>query len=649
MPISASLKPSTQKRPGTLNWNDFSGGLNADHAAYPLALAENELPDILNYKYIRHGNLVKLKSRDGCTKQSTGGAAGAAIKDIFLFSTNAGVDYYVVVADSDLKYLNGSNSFTKIDDLSSTRGRMCQFNDKLIIADGGVLKSWNGSTFAELTDTTANSTTLTTYTTNTAAMGGSAFFSTYNRYAQYFTTPGWGTGTRTLTSITFRLSKFASPTGNITAKVYAADGTTVLATSGTTLDSSTVASTATNYSFTFSLALNASTSYYFAILFSGGDADNYINIYIDPYGSIPGLKYYFTTEWIGSATTSLAITASLAPKSPAATFVIHKQNRIYCNDVLNPNWLWYCNANDPNDWSTTNGGGYIIFDGHYQLTGAHVYNDEIYVFASNPRAVYKLSGDSPDEYTVQLMWKGVTAISQDVIQDVGSDLIFTDVRGIMSLRLLAETGDIEKSCISINKVNNTYVLPYSSQISAKTINDNQYWLSTTGNYVIAYDQELGIWTRYQFELGDGVTPTAFGVALGWTFMGCSDGHLYFFNYSYDQDNGTDFSLVAKTNWHDFGVLFDKDARFIDSVVVSANQETYDLEIYINLNTVTPLKTLSLVSLSQNGAFQSPYCGNLNEVNFNFKQIQAKVTAIASGTGPHWLDRIVVEAAILSHF
>jgi hypothetical protein len=346
--------------------------------------------------------------------------------------------------------------------------------------------------------------------------------------------------------------------------------------------------------------------------------------------------------------------------APFATFVIQKQNRIYCDHSSYPNRLYYCNANDPNDWSTVNGAGYIIFDGHYKLNGAYVWNNSIYIFADNPKAVYRLTGDSPDEYTIaDDPWKGVTAISQDVIQDVGSDLIFQDTRGIISLKTLSQTGDVEQSIISRDKVNNTYVLPdwvcsggYSvpcTPISGKTISDNQYWFTNWhSKYAIIYDQENGNWTRFELEMGDAV-PTCFGINAGLTYIGDSDGNLWYLDYTKSQDNGVDFNLVAKTNWHDFGVLFDKDARFIDSVVISANQETYDLEIYVNLNTVTPLKTLSLVSLSQNGAFQSPYCGNLNEVNFNFKQIQAKITAIASGTGPHWLDRIVVEAAILSHY
>jgi hypothetical protein len=104
--------------------------------------------------------------------------------------------------------------------------------------------------------------------------------------------------------------------------------------------------------------------------------------------------------------------------------------------------------------------------------------------------------------------------------------------------------------------------------------------------------------------------------------------------------------MAKTGWLDFNTLMVKTGRFVDSLLISAVGETYDLEIYKDFNSLTPVKTLSQVSLSQNGAYHSPYCGNLNEVNFNFNQVMFKLTNIASGQGPYWLDRIVFEANIL---
>lgn len=655
MPISQSAKPSTQARPITFTWNDFSGGLNADNAGYPLALADNELSDVLNYKYVRQGNLVKLVSRDGLTKANTTGA-GAAINDYYNFVTSTGTAYDVVAANNDLQYLS-SGAFTKIGDLSSNRGRMCQLNNKLVIADGGTLKYWDGTTFSFFND----SGILLLDSLSSTSTGSLALYNTSNiRFAQKYTATA---NVSFVGTMTFVLMAIGTPPGTCVAKIIDNDGTTLLATSDAINASAinTVAEAQKVFTFTTSTNLVSGNTYYLTFEYdnAGSDVSNCIKVYFAG-NVIAGNAAYRGSGggWTENAAVDCMI--SFTGSAPLSTFAITKKNRIYCNHTTYPNRLYYCNANDPNDWSTVNGAGYLIFDGHYKINGAYAYDNCIFVFADNPKAIYKLTGDSPDEYSIaDDPWRGVTAISQDVIQDVGSDLIFQDTRGIVSLRSLAQTGDIEKSIISKNKVSKTYVLPdwvcsggYSvpcTPISGKVITDTQYiFTNWHSEYAIIYDQENGNWTRYQLGLG-GAVPTCFGTNAGLTYIGDSDGNLWYFDYTKDQDNSVDFSLIAKTNWNDLGVLFDKDARFVDSVLISANQETYDLELYVNLNTVTPKKTLSLVSLSQNGAFQSPYCGNLNEVNFNFKQIQAKVTSVSSGTGPHWLDRIVLEASILSHF
>jgi hypothetical protein len=641
--------------------NDFSGGVNFDNASYPFALTPNELTDIFNFKYYRSGDRVMLKSRDGLTKTSTTAAYPGAIYDIFPFSASDGTEYIMVVADSDLNYKNGG-TYTKVGDLSSIRGRMCQFNDKLIIADTGALKYWNGGTFDNLLDLDAN-----IYNTigSTGATGTAAFSVGYGagaqvRVAQYFTTPDWGTETKTLTSFVVRLKKTGSPTGNVTAKLYAADGTTTIETSSTTLDITTLTTSYSTQTFVFTSTVSSETDYYFTILYSSGDVSNYLQVENNPVVGATGFVKSYISSWASHLGYDLIATINIEAEAPSASLVIQKQDRIYCNDVVNKNWLHYCNANDPNDWTTTNGGGYIIFDGHYKINALHTYNKSIYVFCDQPPAIYQLNGDSPDEYEVDLIYKGITATSQDVVQDVGSDLIFRYTNSVISLRSLASTGDVEKSTIS-SGIHNTYLRPYSTVhcISGRCETDNQYWICVGDPgvqstwFVLIYDVEVGKWTFFDFR-NVGVpaysaTVSAFGLINGITYVGASNGHLYYLDYTSKQDNSIDFNLYAYTSWNDLGTTLVKSARFADSLLISATGETYDLEIYTDLNTVTPKKTLSMTSLSQNGAFHSPYCSNLNELNMNFNQVMFKLTNISSGTGPHFLDRILLDGNILSRY
>jgi hypothetical protein len=656
MPITESIKPSTGPKPVTLTLPDFSGGLNADQSAYPLASAENELVDILNFRYIKTAKGVKLKSRDGLTKLTTTPFPGA-LRDLFYYVDASGNDYTMGVADSDLNYLDRT-SFAKIGDLASNRGRMCQFNDKVVIADGGVLKYWDGTTYSFFNDP-AN-----TYFDNSSlapAWSIKMYSGSVIKLAQDITTPGTGSITFSFASATFSLKKTGSPTGNMTAVIYAPDGTTVLSTSSTILDVATLTTDYAYKTFNFNYTMSGNTNYKIAILYSGGDSSNYVNGGATVSNTTnPGTTYYYESFWVEYTDRELSISSPLYAFAPLASFVVQKQDRVYCNHETYPNRLYYCNANDPNDWSTEDGGGYIIFDGHYKINGLFAYNKSIYIFCDNPKAIYQLVGDSPEEYVVNLIFRDVTAISQDAIQDVGNDLQFCDTRGVISLRKLITEGDIEKSIVSRN-VNQTYILTSwdcyggyefpTDIMTGKVISDNQYWQSYAfTDYVIVFDQELGIWTRYQFEFSEaGIGITSLGVINGITYIGTSDGHLYYMDHTKVQDDTTDFNLLAYLGWLDFNTLLVKTSRFADSLLISVTGETYDLEIYKDFNATTPIKTLSQVSLSQGGAYHSPYCGNLNEVNFNFNQIMFKLTNIASGKGPFWLDRIVLEANILSRF
>jgi hypothetical protein len=647
------MKPASGPRPVTLTLPDFSGGLNADQAAYPLALAENELMDILNFKYVKTPKGVKLRSRDGITKVTNVAPFPGAVLGIYGFTSSVGASYILAVANQDLNYLD-SGTYTKIGDLSAINQiRFCTFDDKLIVNDGYTcLKYWDGSTFGVLRDDYGyliNNIDLTPLSSdaNLYMYSGSKV-----RIAQHLTLPLWGVGVDlTVTEISVKLKKTGSPTGNVTCVIYAANGSTVVSTSSTTVNSASLTTDWVSYPFTFSIALSPNTAYYISINYGGGDSSNYVSIHNGttwgtPSGAISGVGAYYDSSWHDHASADLLI--RIAPNTaPYGMFVIQKRDRIYCVDYNNLNWLRYCNAGDPNDWSTEDGGGYIIFDGHRMINGLAIFYDEIYVFCIHPKAIYRLSGDSPEEYSVKKLFDDVTAISHDTIQNVGNDLLFVDSRGVISLKTILQYGEIEKSIIS-KSINNTYILPNVTSLSyaTKCVSDNQYWLSVTSTIIAVYDLEIGGWTLFSFELGSAVTIYSLGLINGDTYIGASSGHLYYLDYTKDQDSGTDFSLMAKTGWLDFNTLMVKTGRFADSLLISAIGETYDLEIYKDFNSLTPVKTLSQVSLSQNGAYHSPYCGNLNEVNFNFNQVMFKLTNIASGQGPYWLDRIVFEANIL---
>lgn len=108
------------------------------------------------------------------------------------------------------------------------------------------------------------------------------------RQAQSFTGDG-----SNLQKATFWLKKVLSPTGNITAKIYAHSGTfgtssvatgTAIATSDT-VDISTLSTSYALVDFTFSgaeqITLTNATNYVVSVEYTGGDASNYLHVGCD--------------------------------------------------------------------------------------------------------------------------------------------------------------------------------------------------------------------------------------------------------------------------------------------------------------------------------------------------------------------------------
>jgi hypothetical protein len=649
MSINPSSKPTTNAKPVTLVLDNFSGGLNTNELNL-MALDETELSSIINWKFKKTNRGVKLKSRSGLLKSSLNAPANGSINDLFHFVSSSGTAYWLAVADSDLNYLN-AGAFTKIGDLSSTRGRMCRFNNKLIVADGGILKYWDGQSFGNLTDIgIATSNILIDGLDNLNPAGDIVAMTNggVGRVAQFFTTPAFS-GTATLSSISVKLIRAVTGTctGNITAVLYASNGSTVIETSSTTLDPASVyADMLRTYTFTFTTALSPSTSYHLAILWGGGgDGTIGVGYLSGANANLNGYLKYYDGLWTSLLTNDVVIKIELIVTAPYASFVIQKQNRIYCNDNIHPNWLWYCNVNDPNDWSTANGGGYLIFDGHYKINGAFSFYGDIYIFADNPKAIYLLTGDTPAEYTAKKIFDGVTAESQDSIQSVGGDLIFKDSRGIYSLRTMQKYGDVEQGMIS-KKVNN-YITLYTGNFSTNNLEDSQYWFSAgyiagPSSSVFVFDLEIGAWTTYDFNVSSTANNnkiTAMANMNGTIALGMYDGNLYYLNETATQDNSRDFTLSLTTGWHDLFTHMAKKASYVDCVLSGKQAGTYTLTIYNNFSG-TAIETLTMNQFYT--IFQ-----NINHLSFEFEQVKFMISGLSSIGGSHWLDRILLECAILS--
>ena len=147
------------------------------------------------------------------------------------------------------------------------------------------------------------------------------------------------------------VKKYGSPTGTATIRVYAGNGTTILAESSG-LDVSTLTTSYVNKSFVLSPEATLETNSRVVIYYSGGDSSNYINIGVGDVGGA-GINTS-STRWNGSNW------ASPTTRDTKMTF-----DSLPSSQVIPSNRWTYHNLSGTNtprmsDGNTTNGGGYEI-------------------------------------------------------------------------------------------------------------------------------------------------------------------------------------------------------------------------------------------------------------------------------------------------
>jgi hypothetical protein len=683
--MDKTYRPSMQEQPFKLEWSNFGGGLVFRATQNPamgkmgnlMPFGETvrvfadkggwhqlsrgydtpgmaELVDIVNFKYEKTADGIKLRQREGVAKVTTAAAHGTnfpyAVNDIGYFVSRDGTNYILTVCNSDLNYI-ASSTFTKIADLSSTRGRITIFNNYAMISDGKGLKYWNAYDFNVAKD--ANGYLLdTSYIYNGPELNivQGLYSGAYTRAGQKHTF-SYTTDTSKTTSvskISFKLSKEGSPTGNATALIVSS-ANAVLATSGN-VDVSTLTTTATWTEFTFSsaYAIVPGTSYYFCVSYSGGDVTNYIKVHTTlSFVSDGTFSVYTGSTWTDITTLDCHVKI-YGGRIPYSDFSVVFKNRLWTNDNIAPNTLCFSNVNDPNDWTTTDAAGYIVCDGSYKIVGLAALQDILLIFMVQPRRILKLTGSSPSDFSVTTLIDGISTVSQDTIQAVENDILFVDRLGIFSAKAIAETGNIEAGLVS--KPINGLILPYSAAaspalISGKSVADRQYWLGYTSTNVLVYDIELGIYTKYIFNLGTSITPTSFATLNGIIYVGASDGHVYNIDPTTPvwQDASANFTMYFKTGMEYLGMSQVKQNLWADAYVFGGSAGTFTFDLYKDLGSAAAL------SLTMSNIVSGTLTKNYKQANLEFTYIQVYAYGWTSSQGRIDVDRIILEGSLLSRF
>lgn len=478
MPISIrhlARRPRRQARAKPVVLDDFRFGLNT--AVSPRNITERELSMCINIKVLPLGG---LETREGLTRYTTSALANAASHIAYypleaslgearefedtddrgwkdtadrgwiraVAPSTAADELIVTQPDNKLYYLNTNKAPVLITTLEAD-ATIIPFGDVALILDGSYIKVWDKST-SLLTLAYDDGTGTAGYQHDNTGLTEDTQLKLYSgsntKAGVRFYTQAWDAGyTITATEVDAVLKKVGSPTGNVGCEIYT-DAGVLLATSTTVLSAASIDTTAENIAFTFAAGAMSPETYYWAVVtYSGGDGSNYIQLECDTVASGGDGKYY-AGSWNDDSAKSVMM-AVKPGRPPRAKFGLINANRVYvAGDPFNSGLMWYCNVNDPYDWSTADGGGYVgaVDDNAMNFAiGAIVaqYGD-IYVFGQTSQPyLCKLTGSSPSAYSLVPLFQRIYSTHKTALAIV-NDIWFSSEAGTNALSGVEQYGDL---------------------------------------------------------------------------------------------------------------------------------------------------------------------------------------------------------------
>ncbi len=199
----------------------------------------------------------------------------------------------------------------------------------------------------------------------------------------------------------------------------------------------------------------------------------------------------------------------LGGNPPDFSIMMQHQGRLFTDDKTNRDRLHYCSPGNPEEWQGFGDSGAIdIYPGDGDSTGIvsihPTFKGEIAVGKS--QRLYRLLGDSPDNYTPQLVTNGLGVVSHKSVSLVDlDDELFMSARGMHSLAATDTYGDFAGSFLS-KKIQNTFKtfnngrFKYSQSAYVADFNSVFFTIaedgSSTQNALWILNTELKEWYRW---------------------------------------------------------------------------------------------------------------------------------------------------------
>jgi hypothetical protein len=178
--------------------------------------------------------------------------------------------------------------------------------------------------------------------------------------------------------------------------------------------------------------------------------------------------------------------ADLGGTPPSGKYCcLHRERVWVTGNATNPNYVYYSNAYDPEDWSTSGETGYIniiTFDAD-SIVGIVNAFDDVVIFKKN--SAWKVQGDIPSEYSVEQIYSAKGGISQKSIVADGRHCYFASSDGIY------EYDGIACKAILTTEIKDAYNTNATDEIIL-TINEDKLfiWSKYTPYKTLIYDIKI---------------------------------------------------------------------------------------------------------------------------------------------------------------
>lgn len=200
----------------------------------------------------------------------------------------------------------------------------------------------------------------------------------------------------------------------------------------------------------------------------------------------------------------------LGNNSPAASILQEHLGRVWTNDLSNPDRIHYSQTHDLTQWGGNGDSGALdvgVGDGDPVGITAIFPSFQGALFVAKKTKLYRVSGTTPEDFTVTLVSSGIGCISQNAQASVDqTDVFFASDRGFHSLATTASYGDFTSQYVSFD-IQKTFLekFPHSQRPFIKAayiaelnsvafaVTDRQFTPNQNNNCVYLYNISLKSW------------------------------------------------------------------------------------------------------------------------------------------------------------